>query len=706
MSIGEKASLATGHLLDPLLRPRSVAVVGASERRDSMGEWCLRNLERGRYGGPVYPVNPGYEKIASRRCYPSLSSLPEVPELVIFAVADTRVEAVLDEAIALGVPAVVLMSTLALDNDREPPLRERARAKIRQSGMLACGANGMGFYNVRDHVWACGFDSRMHEPPGNVSLISHSGSGMSGLIDSEERMRINLAVSTGNELGVTMDQYLDFALDLPETRAVGLFVETARNPAGFAAALEKAGARGIPVVALKVGRTAMSARLTVSHSGAMAGDDATYDALFERFGVTRVRDMDELATTLILMAELHPVGPGGLVSLHDSGGERQLMVDLAEEAGVPLTELGAESIARLEDILDPTLPAVNPLDAWSRGGESAGDTMAQCLAIMMQDPDAAIGAVVHDRAPDGFVYPSYIGYMKKAHAASGKPVALVAARQGTGCDRQVVETTHAGMPVLDGIPAFLRGVRALLDYRDWRARPPMQPPEADPDLIERWSPRLEGGSSLDEDQSLALLRDFGLPASPCRVVESEAALIEAATAFRYPLALKTAAPGILHKTDRGGVHLGLADETALRSAYLELAARLGPRALLAPMAEAGLEMLLGARRDPQFGPVVLMGFGGVYAEVLKDVAFALPPFDAACARRKIDTLRLRPLLDGQRGRPPYAIGAFCDMAARFSALVHALRETVEEIDVNPVIVSHERCTAVDALIVGRHLIRK
>lgn len=706
MSIGEKASLATGHLLDPLLRPRSVAVVGASERRDSMGEWCLRNLERGRYGGPVYPVNPGYEKIASRRCYPSLSSLPEVPELVIFAVADTRVEAVLDEAIALGVPAVVLMSTLALDNDREPPLRERARVKIRQSGMLACGANGMGFYNVRDHVWACGFDSRMHEPPGNVSLISHSGSGMSGLIDSEERMRINLAVSTGNELGVTMDQYLDFALDLPETRAVGLFVETARNPAGFAAALEKAGARGIPVVALKVGRTAMSARLTVSHSGAMAGDDATYDALFERFGVTRVRDMDELATTLILMAELHPVGPGGLVSLHDSGGERQLMVDLAEEAGVPLTELGAESIARLEDILDPTLPAVNPLDAWSRGGESAGATMAQCLAIMMQDPDAAIGAVVHDRAPDGFVYPSYIGYMKKAHAASGKPVALVAARQGTGCDRQVVETTHAGMPVLDGIPAFLRGVRALLDYRDWRARPPMQPPEADPDLIERWSPRLEGGSSLDEDQSLALLRDFGLPASPCRVVESEAALIEAATAFRYPLALKTAAPGILHKTDRGGVHLGLADETALRSAYLELAARLGPRALLAPMAEAGLEMLLGARRDPQFGPVVLIGFGGVYAEVLKDVAFALPPFDAACARRKIDTLRLRPLLDGQRGRPPYAIGAFCEMAARFSALVHALRETVEEIDVNPVIVGHERCTAVDALIVGRHLIRK
>jgi acyl-CoA synthetase (NDP forming) len=332
MSIGEKTSLATAHPLDPLLRPRSVAVVGASERPDSMGEWCMKNLERGGYPGAVYPVNPRYGTIFSRRCHPSLSDLPEVPDLVMFAVADTRVEAVLDEAVAIGAPAVLLMSTLSLDDDREPLLKERVRAKIRRAGMLACGANGMGFYNVRDRVWACGFDSTRHEPPGNISLISHSGSGMSGLIDSDERLRINLAVSTGNELGVTMDQYLDFALDLPETRAVGLFVETARNPAGFAAALEKAGARGIPVVALKVGRTLRSARLTVSHSGAMAGDDATYEALFDRFGVTRVRDMDELATVLILMAELHPVGPGGLVSLHDSGGERQLMVDLAEEA--------------------------------------------------------------------------------------------------------------------------------------------------------------------------------------------------------------------------------------------------------------------------------------------------------------------------------------------------------------------------------------
>ena len=698
--VGEAFLPAPQHPLDPLLRPRSVAVVGASERSDSMGEWCMKNLERGGFGGAIYPVNPGHETLLGRRCYASLADLPEAPELVLFAVADTRVEAVLDEAIALGVPAVVLMSPLVLENDRAPVLKERVRAKIRDAGLLACGANGMGFYNVRDHVWACGFDSRMHEPPGNVSLISHSGSGMSGLIDSEERMRINFAVSTGNELGVTMDQYLDFVLDLPETRAVGLFVETARNPAGFRAALAKAAARRVPVVALKVGRTLKSARLTVSHSGAMAGDDATYDALFDRYGVTRVRDMDELATVLILMAELNPVGPGGLVSLHDSGGERQLMVDLAEEAGVELTELNAASVARLEAILDPGLPAVNPLDAWSRGGETAAETMAECLAIMMRDEGAAMGAVVHDRAPDGLVYTSYIEYMRKAHDASGKPVALVAARQGTGCDRQVVEATHAGMPVLDGVPAFLRGVRALFDHRDRLALPPTRPPSPDAAAVARWLSRLAGGVTLDEAESLALLRDFDLPAIDCRVVESEDALVETAAELGYPLALKTAAPGILHKTDRNGVHLRLRDETALRSAYRDLSDRLGARALLAPMAEAGLEMILGARRDPQFGPVVLIGFGGVYAEILKDVAFALPPFDAAYARRKLDGLRLRPLLDGQRGRPPCAIDAFCDAAARFSALVHALGEAVGEIDLNPVIVGPTNCTVVDALIAG------
>src|SRR5690606_17461593 len=192
------------HSLDPLLRPRSVAVVGASAREGSPGSWSLTNLKRGGFAGAIYAVNPRYDELQGIRCHASLAHLPEVPDLVIFAIADERIELAVDQAVELGVPAVLLMSALVIDNDPEPPLKTRVQAKLKRAGVLACGANGMGFYNIRDGVWACGFDSRMHEPPGNVSLISHSGSGMCGIVDCEERIRFNFAVSTGNEIGVTM----------------------------------------------------------------------------------------------------------------------------------------------------------------------------------------------------------------------------------------------------------------------------------------------------------------------------------------------------------------------------------------------------------------------------------------------------------------------------------------------------------------------
>jgi len=674
------------HRLDPLLRPVSVAVVGASETTDSMGEWSLKNLLRGGYKGEIYPVNPSHSEVQGIKCYPSIADIPASPELFIFSVGDHRLEVVLDEAIAVGAKAAVLMSTLFIDGDTAPVLKERVVKKIKDSGLIVCGANGMGFYNVRDHVWACGFDSSMHEAPGNVALISHSGSGMSGLIDSEERLRINLAVSTGNELDVTMDEYLDFVLDLPETSAVGLFVETARNPEGFQAALAKAARKDIPIVAIKVGRTEEAARLTVSHSGAMAGDDAAYEALFDKYGVQRVHDMDELANTLILFAELPRVGAGNLVSLHDSGGERQLMIDLADEAGVPLTVLSKETTKKIEDALDPELPAVNPLDAWSRGGPGAEDQMADCLAAMMQDPGAAMGAVVHDRAPFGKVYSSYLRYMRRARAESGKPVALVAARQGTGYDEAVVTSTAEGFPVLDNVPMFLRGVRALFAYRDFSNRNDEEPPTV-------------GGASAaisaGEAGALRLLAEYGLPVVPVTVIEDESD----AVAPSFPVVLKTAAPDILHKSDVGGVILGIESEAQLRDAYIDMAKRLGPEAIIAPLVDDGVEMMLGMRVDPQFGPIVLIGFGGIYAETLADVTFALPPFSAAHARRCVDRLQLRPMLDGQRGQPPADIDAFCDTAARFSAMIDALQHTLTEVDVNPVIVHESGCTIVDALIV-------
>ncbi len=689
------------HRLDSLLRPRSVAVVGASKRIDTVGEWVLKNLKIGGYKGQVYPVNPGYDELQGYPCYVSLKDLPEVPDLVVFAVGDQRLEAALDEAIAVGVGAAVIQSTLVMDNDVEPCLRDRVQQKIKAAGMLVCGANGMGYYNVRDHVWTCGFDSAMHDAPGNVALISHSGSGMSGIIDCEERLRINLAVSAGNELSTTMDEYLDFALELPETRVVGLFVETARNPQGFRAALKKAAQRRIPVVALKVGRTEEAARLTVSHSGAMAGDDATYDALFDRYGVQRARDQDEFTTMLIMFAELHPVGAGGLVSLHDSGGERQLMVDLADDADVPLTKLSDDTAQKLVAVLDPELPAVNPLDAWSRGGPDAAEKMTRGLTLMMQDEGAALGVVVHDRAPFGKIYASYLTYMQRARAESGKPVALVSATQGTGCDDAVVTSTHAGFPVLDGVGRFLRGANALLSYRDFLLRDTEIADVADDDVVTRWHGRLGGGESLGELDALTMLAEFGIRTSSSVAADAEDKVVAAAQRCGYPVVLKTAKQGMLHKSDQGGVIVGIVDEDQLRQMYALMRKRLGDEVLVAAVVDSGVEMILGLKRDPQFGPVVVIGFGGVLAETIADVQFALPPFSAGHASRCIDRMKLRRLLDGVRGTRAVDTASFCRLAERFSIMAHALGDVLQEVDVNPVIVNEGGAVAVDALVVGR-----
>jgi acyl-CoA synthetase (NDP forming) len=292
--------------------------------------------------------------------------------------------------------------------------------------------------------------------------------------------------------------------------------------------------------------------------------------------------------------------------------------------------------------------------------------------------------------------------METAHRDSGKPVALVSARQGSGYDALAVSTTHKGLPVLDGIPAFLGGVRALFAYRDFQAwREPTPLPDVERRVARRWKSRLEAGATLDEHESLQLLADFGIGANVGCIVDEEVQLAQAAKRLGFPLVAKTAMPGALHKTEQRGVHLNLRSDNELLDAWRDLAARCGPRVLVAAMLDGGVEMILGAKRDPQFGPVVVVGFGGIYAELLRDFVVALPPFSAAWIRMRIAKLKLRPVLDGLRGRGPLDVDAFCDTAARFSVAVHVLQDVLEEADINPLLVSQSGCTALDALIVGR-----
>jgi acyl-CoA synthetase (NDP forming) len=757
------------HRLDPLLRPRSLAIVGASARPGSVGNTMVRQVLAGGYGGRLWCVNPKGEPIEGVPCVPSLADLPEPVEHVALALADERIEETLALAIRQGVRAATLISPLAIPGDRNPPLKERVRAMAREAGVTLCGGNGMGFYNFRDGLWLCGFPTRTDHRPGGVVLLTHSGSLFTALVDAEARIDYGLAVSSGQELTTTLADYMDFALETPETRVIGLFMETARDPAGFEAALAKANAKGVPVVALKVGRTAASVRLAESHSGAIAGDHAAYSALFRRYGVAEVRAIDELAAALMVLGHARDIGPGGLATTHDSGGERGLMVDLADDHRVSFARLSPETERAMAAVLDHGLEPVNPLDHWGSGRNYPAD-FHDSFRLMMADPGTALGALVLDRWVGGQIMPHYRTVALDVQAASGKPVFIVSNHQGSCGDDTAVETTRAGVPVLDGVPAFLTAVRLTLAWRDFRATPESALVAPDAAIVARWravlgttleerrnptlpprggglgggAPRQNGGLlsegmsgaaeghsgvefaaapppyppprggrvrtegdepstfPLDEAAGLALLDDFGLPVVPHALADTEDDATAAAVRLGFPVVLKTATPGIAHKSDVGGVILKLADEDAVRAAYRDLSQRLGPCVLVATMVTSpAVEMIFGMTRDSDFGPIVLAGFGGIHAEVLKDAAVAKPPFDAAEARRLIDGLRLRPLLDGVRGAPPSDVDALAAALARFSTLAAAVGDLVEAIDVNPVLVRPDGVVAVDALIVPR-----
>jgi acyl-CoA synthetase (NDP forming) len=760
------------HRLDALLRPRSLAIVGASARPGSVGNTMVRQVLAGGYGGRLWCVNPKGEPIEGVACVPSVADLPEPVEHVALALADERIEETLALAIRMGIRAATLISPLAIPGDRDPPLKERVRAMALEAGVTLCGGNGMGFYNFRDGLWLCGFPTRPDHRPGGAVLLTHSGSLFTALVDAEARIDYGLAVSSGQELTTTLSDYMDFALETPETRVIGLFMETARDPTGFEAALAKANAKGVPVVALKVGRTAASVRLAESHSGAIAGDHAAYSALFRRYGVAEVRAIDELAAALMVLGHARDIGPGGLATTHDSGGERGLMVDLADDHRVSFARLSAETERAMAAVLDHGLEPVNPLDHWGSGRNYPAD-FRDSFRLMMDDPGTALGALVLDRWVGGQIMPHYRAVALDVQAAAGKPVFIVSNHQGSCGDDTAVETARAGVPVLDGVPAFLTAVRLTLAWRDFRAAAAGVAKVVDTAVVAKWRAvlgttfedetlpprgggrraegatgggaarergqedsldargtvgghttaelaaapppypppqggrvRSEGGETaeipLDEAAALALLADFGLPVVPHALAETEDDATAVAALLGFPLVLKTATPGIAHKSDVAGVILKLADEDAVRAAYRDLAARLGPRVLVAAMVTGpAVEMLFGMTRDPDFGPIVLVGFGGIHAEVLKDAAVVKPPFDATEARRLIDGLRLRPLLDGVRGAPPSDIDALAAALSRFSAMAAAIGDRVEAIDVNPVLVRPDGVVAVDALIVPR-----
>jgi acyl-CoA synthetase (NDP forming) len=688
------------HRLSPLLSPRSVAIVGASPRSGNVGLKTLQQLVAFGFAGAIYPVNPKYGEIEGHRCFPDLSALPEAPEMTVLSVPNAVLEAELRAAVARGTRAATIFASGYLENDAEPPLNRRLAAIAGAAGIPVCGANGMGFYNFADKVAVCGFAGARRKLDGGITLITHSGSVVSALADCEDRLGYALVVSTGNEIVTGLADYMDWALARTGTTAIGLFIETARRPAEFVAALERAAAMDVPVVALKVGRTAMSKSLAVSHSGALAGNDAAYRAVFDRYGVIAVDTLDEMAATLQLMTAPRRVRGGGLATMHDSGGERGLWIDRAHDIGVPFARISDATRDRLADVLDFGLEPVNPLDAWGTGKDYV-DVFADCLTALAADPDTALTYFAYDREEHGRLSKDYAVAAERTFERVDKPVAVVASRHGSGSDDSDLELVRAGIPVIDGEWWALKAARHAFAYRDFRNRPPMTPPAVPrAGAVAKWRARLERASApFGESEGLHLLADFGLPAAAHRLVASREAALTAARELGLPVALKTAAPGIAHKSDVGGVRLGLASEAAVAAAYDDLAARLGTEVTVAVMAPKGVELAVGVVADPDFGPLVMIGAGGALVELLDDRVFLLAPFDAATALRAIRGLRIARLLDGYRGSPQVDAASAAQFAARLSEVAVALAGRLAEIDVNPLIVLPAGCVAVDALVV-------
>ncbi|HKN81653.1 MAG TPA: acetate--CoA ligase family protein [Actinomycetota bacterium] len=679
-----------------------MAVVGASVREGSVGNQSVVELVEGGFEGAIYPVNPKYDEVLGHRAFGSVAAIGEPVDLVILAVSNALLEDQLRRAADAGAASAVIFAS-GYEEPREsvPPLTKRLAAIARDAGMAVCGGNCMGFANLERRVRALGFYEPKDAPVGGVTFLSHSGSAFSAMIHNDRALGLNLAVSAGQEFVTTVADYLRYALGVESTKTVGLFIETVRDPNGFREALALANERDVPVVALKVGREERTRELVLAHSGALAGEDGAYEALFDAHGVARVESLDEMADTLALFAAGRRAGPGGLASVHDSGGERALMVDAAAKVGVPFGGISDQTSARMEALLDPGLPPMNPLDFWGTGRD-AHEIVTGCARALLEDPDVAALAFSVDLTSEEYPDMGYIAMARETFPETNKPFAMVS-NFSSGIDRGDAKLLDGdGIPVLEGTLTGLAAFRHLFAYRDFRARSPVEgaSPVVD-EVRERWRHRLASGEPFDELEGLALLADFGVPVvASVRADTLEDALAEAER-IGFPVAVKTASPGVQHKSDVGGVRLGVDDSPSLEDAYADLERRLGPQVTVAPMAPPGVEIAFGIVRDPQFGPLVLVGAGGVLVEVLGDRRMAMPPLDEARARSMVDHLKVRPLLDGVRGQPPVDVDSLTQAIVSLSWLAHDLGTHLDALDANPVICGHEACVAVDALVVPR-----
>jgi acyl-CoA synthetase (NDP forming) len=745
-----------------MLQARSVALVGASQRPGTLGERMVAEVSASPSRPKLYPVNPRYTEIGGLRCHPSLGEVPEPVDLVLLGVPDAALEDQLSTAASRGDASAVIFGSAYDVPGQPPGLRGRLASIATAAGMALCGAGCMGFVNVAHGLRAVGYVEPRELRAGPVALVTHSGSVFSTLLRSRRGFGFTLAVSSGQELVTTAASYARYALGLPQTRVLALVLEAIRDAGPLRSVLADADAAGIPVVLLAAGGSEPGRALVSAHSGALAAGDGAWEALAGAYGLHRVGDLAELADTLELLSAPragagHPFSPGartsgldagagvppapppragadpgiaggrGIATIHDSGLERAHVADLADQLGVPFAVIGEPTRVRLAALLDPGLEPGNPLDLWGTGRDTQ-QQVTGALTAMAEDPAVAVAVLAVDLVPEFDGDDSYPQALLAVADRTSKPLAVLAGLPASIDPVAAARLRDAGIAVLEGARTGLLALRHLLGHsgRAARTRSPAgpgaalggsaasgeasgepaagcgragsgEPPAATSGRAERWLGALASGR-LDGGELAGLLRDYGVPVVRTRAAASLAGVLAAGDELGYPVVLKTDEPGVAHKSDVGGVLLGLADAAALAGGYRDLAARLGPRVVVCETAAPGTELLLGIIRDPALGPLVVAGAGGVLAELFADRVVALPPVNRQDAVTMLRKLRVFALLNGTRGQPAADLASVADAITGVSAIACELGGGFAALDINPLICAPAGAVAVDALV--------
>jgi acetate---CoA ligase (ADP-forming) len=675
--------------------PKSVAIVGASRRKGTIGHAIAGNLKRCGFKGPIFPINPGAAEIEGLRCYPSLAAVGSPIDLVVVAVPAPAVEAVVTESAQIHARGVVIISAGFAEVSAEGrAVQNRLVRFVRSSGMRMVGPNCMGVLNADPKVNLNATFAPTWPPSGNVSILSQSGALGLAMLDHAESLHIGMTgfVSVGNKSDVSGNDLISYWMDDPGTRVIALYLESFGNPRKFARLAPEVAMRK-PIVAVKSGRSAAGTRAASSHSAALASLDVGVDAIFARAGVIRTDTLEELFDVVALLST-QPVPEGTRIGVvTNAGGPGILLADACEAHGLTLPVPSDSTLTKLRSFLPAQAGLQNPVDMIA---SASAEDYVRTIEAVGQDPNFDALIVIY--IPPLVTKPEEIADAIARAAGTvpaNKPIATVF-MSSRGVPPILSKGARGQIPSYSFPENAALAMAAAARYGRWRRRPTGSTPTLDRDRALAIRRRLEPLRLVDRPAWIPLadvaevLSIAGIPFAPFEQVPAELeAASDAATRIGYPVVAKAVAPGVIHKSDVGGVALGLGSAEAVRSAVAAMLRKFREAGLAAAgvvlqrQVSEGIEALVGATTDPNLGPLIVAGLGGVHVELVRDVAFRSPPISDLEAAEMLGELRSAQLLDGYRGAPPGDRAALVEAITRLSALVDAVPEILE-IELNPI----------------------